>query len=392
MKKEISLLVSIHLLITCYGQTTVDSILKQVEYGNKAINANKKYWDAKQLEYKTGLTPYDPSIEYDYMYGSPAGAGNQRDFSVTQRLDFPTAYKRKKELSIEQINQTTIQQNAFRQDVLLEAKLLLLDIIYLNKKEAELARRLTQTEQLLKDYQKKLDQGEVIILDVNKTKLQLHGIKSDVDLTRNERQSLLTKLTELSGGTPQQPLDTIYPVLPVIPDFETLDSTIEANDPLIKIYEHEKLIQHKQIALQKAMNFPKLEAGYHSQGILGQSYRGFHSGIVIPLWENKNKVRTAKAGLDYLVANTDNHRLEHRLENKQLYDQLEVRRTSMQEYDTLLGSLNNTALLDKALRLGQITIMQYFLDQAYYFGAYEKYLQMEKEYHKAVAKLYKFML
>jgi outer membrane protein, heavy metal efflux system len=119
----------------------------------------------------------------------------------------------------------------------------------------------------------------VIILDVNKTKLQLHGIKSDVDLTRNERQSLLTKLTELSGGTPQQPLDTIYPVLPVIPDFETLDSTIEANDPLIKIYEHEKLIQHKQIALQKAMNFPKLEAGYHSQGILGQSYRGFHSGI-----------------------------------------------------------------------------------------------------------------
>jgi outer membrane protein, heavy metal efflux system len=103
-------------------------------------------------------------------------------------------------------------------------------------------------------------------------------------------------------------------------------------------------------------------------------------------------VALAKAGLDYLVANTDNHRLEHRLENKRLYDQLEVRRTSMQEYDTLLGSLNNTALLDKALRLGQITIMQYFLDQAYYFGAYEKYLQMEKEYHKAVAKLYKFML
>ena len=91
MKKGISLLIFIHLLITCYGQTTVDSILKQVESGNKTINANKKYWIAKQLEYKTGLTPYDPSVEYDYMYGSPAGAGNQRDFSVTQRLDFPTA-------------------------------------------------------------------------------------------------------------------------------------------------------------------------------------------------------------------------------------------------------------------------------------------------------------
>ena len=392
MKKGISLLIFIHFLITCYGQATVDSILKQVESGNKAINANKKYWDAKQLEYKTGLTPYDPSVEYDYMYGSPAGAGNQRDFSVTQRLDFPTAYKRKKELSIEQINQTTIQQNAFRQDVLLEAKLLLLDIIYLNKKEAELARRLTQTEQLLKDYQKKLDQGEVIVLDVNKTKLQLLGIKNDADLTRNERQSLLTKLTELSGGTPQQVPDTIYPALPVIPGFETLDSTIEANDPLIKVYEQEKLIQQKQVALQKAMSLPKLEAGYHSQGILGQSYRGFHSGIVVPLWENKNKVKAAKAGLDHLIANTDNHRLGHRLENKRLYDQLEVRKTAMQEYHSLLSSLNNTALLDKALRLGQITVMQYFLDQAYYFSAYDKYLQMEKEYHKAVAELFKYAL
>ena len=156
--------------------------------------------------------------------------------------------------------------------------------------------------------------------------------------------------------------------------------------------EQEKLIQQKQIALQKAMNLPKLEAGYHSQGILGQSYRGFHSGIVVPLWENKNKVKAAKAGLDHLVANTDNHRLEHRLENKRLYDQLEIRRTSMQEYHTLLSSLNNTALLDKALRLGQITVMQYFLDQAYYFSAYDKYLQMEREYHKAVAELFKYAL
>lgn len=393
MKKGISFYIVFHLLALCsFGQNSLDTVLKQVEINNKSINSNKKYWSAKQLEFKTGLTPYDPFVEYDYMYGTPAGAGNQRDFSITQRLDFPTAYKRKKELSTEQINQTEAQQNAFRQDILLEAKLLVLDIIYLNKKDVELNRRLAQTGRLLNDYEKKLDRGEAIILDVNKTKLQLLGIKNDVELNRNERQTFLTKLKELNGEVAIEIKDTLYPVLPAIPDFKTLDSTIEANDPLIKVYEQELLIQEKQIALQKAMNLPKIEAGYHSQGILGQSYRGWHSGITIPLWENKNRVKAAQANLNHITARVDDHRLAHRMENQRLFDQLEVRRNAMEEYNQLLRSLNNTVLLEKALRLGEITIMQYFLDQAYYFTAYDKHLQMEREYHKAVAELYKYTL
>src|SRR5215204_1078347 len=393
MKKRIAIYIVAHLfLMTGFAQSNIDLILMQVEANNKSIVTNKKYWDAKRLEYKTGLTPYDPQVEYDYLFGSPVGAGNQKDFSLTQRLDFPTAYKRKKELSKRQTVQTEIQQNVFRQDILLEAKLLLLDVIYMNKKRVELSRRLAQTKQLLSDYEKKLEKGDVIILDVNKTKLQLLNVKNDDVLNQNDRQIALTKLRELNSGIAVDVIDTLYPAISVIPDFQILDSTIEANDPLIKLYEQENLIQQQQLALQKAMNLPKIETGYHSQGILGQNYRGFHSGITIPLWENKNRVKAAEANLEHVTANADRHRLEHRMENMRLYEQLEIRKNTMEEYSQLVSSINNTALLDKALRFGEITIVQYFMDQAYYFTAYDKYLQLEREYHKAIAELYKYTL
>ncbi|HLP38172.1 TolC family protein [Lacibacter sp.] len=391
--KKLTIYISTCLLIgSAQAQTNVDSVVKQIERNNKSIQSNKKYWTAKQAEFKTGLTLYDPQVEYDYMFGSPVGAGNQQDFAVTQRLDFPSAYKRKKQLSGQQIAQTNLQQQAYRQDVLLEAKMLALKMVYLNKKDAELKRRLANTKKLVQDLLQKLDNGEVIILDVNKAKLQLLNIQNEVKLNENEQQITLTKIEELNGGIKVSITDTVYPAQPFIPDFETLDSTIEANDPVIKVYEQEKNIWQQQIAVQKAMNLPKLETGYRSQGILGQSYKGFHVGITVPLWENKNRLNAAKANLDYAVSNAETSRLSHRLENKQYYELLDVRLKMLQEYKELLAGLNNTALLNKALALGQITIIQYFYDESFYFIAYDKYLQAEWEYQQAIANLYKYQL
>jgi outer membrane protein, heavy metal efflux system len=375
-----------------YAQNNVDRVLMEVEANNKSIHANNKYWDAKRIEFRTGLTPYDPQVEYDYMFGSPAEAGNQRDFSITQRLDFPTVYKRRRNLSRTQIEQSELHQRVHRQKVLLEAKLAAIEIIYLNRRGAELKRRQASTQRLSEDYQKKLDQGDATILDVNKAKIQLLNIGNDLELNHNQIQIATTKLIELNGGKALAVTDTIYPVVTAVPDFETLDSIIEANDPILKVHEQDKKIMESEIAVQKSLNLPKIETGYHSQGILGQSYKGAHAGITIPLWENKNKLRAAQSNLDYAVAKADAHIIEHRLGNKGYYDLLAVRSKQMREYTDVLSSLNNSILLDKALRLGQITVIQFFQEEAFYFSAYDKYLQMEAEYHKAIARLYSFQL
>jgi outer membrane protein, heavy metal efflux system len=392
MKQTVVLIISSLLVFDSKAQDNLDMLLKQIETNNKSLQSNHKYWEARRAEFKTGLNPYDPQVEYDYLFGSPVGAGNQEDLSITQRLDFPTVYRRKRELSGEQVAQTRLQQNVQRQEILLEAKLLLIESIYLNKRAVEFSRRLYQAEQLVTDYQKKLEMGEVIILDVNKARLQLLNIRNEAALNMNAVEVTRTKLAQLNGGIEVNLSDTIYAATPVIPDFETLDSTIEANDPIVRVYEKEKAIKQSLIAIQRSMNLPKIEAGYHSQGILGQSYKGVHAGITIPLWENRNRVRSAEANLQHAISNEERHRVEHRMENREYYEQLQVRRNYMLEYHELMSSLNNIPLLEKALRLGQITIIQFLQDQNYYFSAYDKYLQLEWELQQATARLYKFTL
>jgi hypothetical protein len=52
MKKGISFIILIQLFASiCFGQVTIDSILRQVEAGNKSNNSNKKNWSAKKLEF-----------------------------------------------------------------------------------------------------------------------------------------------------------------------------------------------------------------------------------------------------------------------------------------------------------------------------------------------------
>ena len=222
------------------GQTTIDSVLVNIAKNNKTIVANTKYWEAKKLEYQTGLTPYNPKVDYDYLIGTPSNAGNQTDFAITQSFDFPTVYARKKQLSNEQIKQAEFQLNANRQEVLLEAKIICIELIYRNKFNSELTTRKQNTEKWLTAFQKSLEKGQGNIMDVNKAKLQLIEINASFQENLSISNQLNQKLTELNGGVPIQFSDTAYSSFEFISDFETLEQEIEANDPVRKYLEQEK--------------------------------------------------------------------------------------------------------------------------------------------------------
>lgn len=374
------------------GQTTIDSVLVNIAKNNKTIVANTKYWEAKKLEYQTGLTPYNPKVDYDYLIGTPSNAGNQTDFAITQSFDFPTVYARKKQLSNEQIKQAEFQLNANRQEVLLEAKIICIELIYRNKFNSELTTRKQNTEKWLTAFQKSLEKGQGNIMDVNKAKLQLIEINASFQENLSISNQLNQKLTELNGGVPIQFSDTAYSSFEFISDFETLEQEIEANDPVRKYLEQEKVIGQNEVSLSKSLTLPKIETGYHYQSILGQRFNGVHFGLTIPLWENKNIVKTQQAELILNEANLQDHINEHYYDIKQKYERMTNLKIILDEYQTLFSSLNNVELLDKSLSLGQISTIEYFMEMTYYYEALKNYLKTEMEYNKVVAELYKYQL
>ncbi|KAA9338864.1 TolC family protein [Adhaeribacter soli] len=378
---------------TGFAQGNLEKVLASVAQHNKAIAANKQYWEARKLALRTGLTPENPEVVYDYMRGRPQEiAGNQHDFTVTQQFDFPTAYSKKKALSKEQIAQTEFQAAAFRQDILLEAKLSYLEMVYLNRQKVTLARRLQTSERLYHDYQKKFKQGFASILEVNKSRIQLTTLQNEVRQIESQLKLYTEKLTQLNGGNVIAVTDTLYPAQTQLPAYEVMDSVVEVNDPILKTVKQQREIAVKEKEVARALTLPKLGAGYHSQAILGQTFNGGRVGVSVPLWQDKNKVKQKEAEILYSELQIQSHRTEHLHDIKALYDRYESLRAGLVDYQNLMQDVKSDVLLAKALRLGEISSIEYFMELTYFYNAYDNYLALKKEYNQVVARLYKFAL
>jgi len=393
MKNLLISTILVFISAVCFGQQSqADAALESIRRNNKTIQAGKQYWAAQNTLAKTGITPENPFVEYDHLYGSPAGAGVQKDFSITQRLDFPTAYGYRSKVADSRIEQQGYQQKSAEQEVFLEAKKVCIELVYLNKKQQALNRRAAINETLYDDIQKKFNLKDATVLDLNRIKIQLATVRSDLILQQGKVAELKARLTELNGGVEIFITDTIYPASQPVPGFEVLDSLIEANDPIVKSFEKDIEINRRQLNVTRSLTLPKIETGYHSQSILGQSYKGFHLGLSIPLWENKNKVRAQSQSLAYSSLRMQEHRIEHRYLNRGVYDKHVAVKQALSEMQGIINSLSSVSMLEKALRLGQITAVTYSNGLLEYYLLNDRVLELEKEYFLTLAELYKFRL
>ncbi len=394
MKNKI-LLLNILALAFCFtgnAQSNIENVLAEIRINNKTILANIQLSEARKLQFKTGLTPVNPTVEYDFLTGKPASAGKQHDLTITQQFDFPTSYVKKSQLAKTQSSQVESILTASRQNVLLEAKKYCIQLVFRNKLSVQLAQQKQNLEKLLVVFQTRLDKGEGDILDLNKAKLQLIQINKQVQQNISDISQFNQKLTALNGGKSIAFTDTTYESIRIIPAFEQLETEYENADPLRKILEQGKLIAQKQVELSKSLWLPKMELGYHYQGILGQTYNGIHTGISIPLWENKNTVKQKRAEFMYSDLQLEEHRNEHYYHIKNLYEKYINLEITIKGYQNIFATLNHAVLLDKAYTLGEITTIQYFMEMNYYTEALTNYLQTEKDFFETIAELYKFQL
>ncbi|MEJ5962945.1 TolC family protein [Pedobacter immunditicola] len=386
-----------YILLLLLGTTAakaqdLDSVLNLARKQNKALKVYQGEADVSKMAYKTGLTPQNPAAEYEVLFGTPKGAGNQQDLSIIQRLDFPSSYTYKKQASNEKIKQADHIAQAKQQELLLNVKLDFLRWIYLNQLTDNYAERVKAVEKIHFAYQKRMDAGDGNILDFNKLKLLILETKTQLKRSEQQQEQLKQLFVNYTGGTLLEVNTLDYPVTQPLPDFEELDSLIESNDPLLKVYETQQAIAAKETSLNKALTLPGFQAGYRSQSILGQKYKGIHLGLSIPLWERKNTVKQKK--LEQLTAENRliGHRLEHRQENSVYYKQYEEATYLLKEYKTLLDQLKSEQLLAKALEFGEISVIQYYNEILSLYKTRDAYLEYGLQQQQAIARLLKFSL
>lgn len=385
--KTIIIIVALLASMSLAAQENISSILFSIEENNTKLKALKEEMKAQKLGNKTGIYLSDPDVAFGYLWGTPSNIGTRKDFSVTQTFDIPTITGMKSRLANNKNQLVELQYASERINLLLEAKQYAIDLIYYNGLKKELEIRLRHAQTIADAYKQRLDRGDASILEYNKVQLNLSTVQGEMSRVEVERNTLLSELKRLNGGIEILLEENNYSPASLPADFEEWYLSAEQKNPLLQYVKQQIEVSRKEVKLNKAMRFPKFSAGYSLEKTLGQKYQGANIGISIPLWENKNRVKQAKAGV--IAAQTREQESKQQFYNR--LQNLYMRANGLQQtaagYRKSLQSLNNTDLLMRALDVGEINLLNYIVEIGLYYDTVNQTLAAERDFEKALADL-----
>ena len=393
MKQFIVITLLASAALSVNGQNSIDAVLRSIEANNKELQANNQLTVSKKLEAKLDNNLPDPSVSYVHQYGNREGMGIQGELVASQSFDFPSVYVQKNKLAKSKAASFDRQGAEFRQQILLQAKEICLDLVLLNQQRALLDQRRQNAEQLAELYAMRLETGDANILETNKIDLELLNAKTEARMNESARIAKLQELATLNGGIAIDFTDTTYMSDGDILSFEELCAEAVTFNPQLLTLKSEQVAARRQLSVNKSKSLPSFELGYRMNTATGgERFNGFLVGISIPLFSNRNNVKQAKAQALYTDLQLESTTTTVESELHQLYNQSVALKTSMDEYNTVLKSQNSLALLNKAIPTGQISMIEYFVDVTTFYQSKQNYMQLQNEYQKVMAQLYKYKL
>ena len=379
--------------LTTRAQSSIDQVLRSIETNNKSLQANTKMTDAQKLEAQTGKFLANPSVEWEQMWGNRNNPGSEYTLTVKQSLDFPTTYSNKNKLANLKANTIGFQSAAYRQQLLLNAKQTCIEIIYLRKQKSLLDERLANAETMFALYKKRFESGDANQLELNKIQLELLNAQNQSRLNKAALTAAEEQLRNFNGGNPITFDATDYPTGEELINFDQLQAAFMEADPNLKSLTGDQEIANREVKLSRSLTLPKFDVGYKRNAASDHvASNGFMVGVSIPLFENKNTVKKAKAQAEFATASLEDNRLNLKTNLQQLYQQAEALQISRADYAKVLEQQRNIELLNKALNAGQLSVIDYFTELSTIYDSHQSYLDVEKEYHSILAQLYQYKL
>ena len=385
--KKILITIALCLPIGIQAQS-IDQVLLSIEQNNKELQSQTQLLKAQKMENRTQNNLPDPTVSYSSFYKNGVGPGHGTEFVASQGFDFPTQYitrNRQADLANEAIDK---QQQAVRRDILLKAKTLCLDLILLNQEKALMDIRKQNADELDALYAKRLEAGDANILEVNKIKMERMNVQTEVAQNNAAHRSALQSLLGMNGNMPLEFADTQYPEVKPILDFMTLRDEVMASDLDLQALSFATQAAEKQVSVDKQNWLPKLEAGFRRNTDTGTSMNGFVVGGSIPLFSNRKKVQIAKAQAISAQLIQEDAKLQVENNLMALYNEMKQLKEAMDTYDVPLMH-RSLDLLKQALKEGQISLIEYFVEAESVYKNLLARMQLENQYQKVMANIYK---
>lgn len=364
-----------------------DSLMKQVLEHNRLLQAAREASRTSILRAGTGNTPPDPEVEFGYLFGDPSGIGNKINIVVKQKVDFPTAYIHRSRLREIRSSRAELEYLLVRQEVLSEARQLWIEELHLKQLDGLLEERLRRAQTVRDHMEAMMDAGEAGPLEYNQARLMLAAVEGEYEEVQAGLENSQLALAEICGGRSIVLSDTLFPDSQVI--FE--DSLLEAYryGPGALLYRQDRAEKENEEKLARSAHLPKLSAGYFSESIPSEAFRGFTLGLSLPLWENSRQVKTARSALLQSEAEAHHYLLEQETELRQKLRSREKLLLRVERLEDALNSANSMDLLAASLENGETSLAEYFYTSDFYFRNQQLLLKYQRDLLVLEAELLK---
>lgn len=370
------------------GAQGIDEILQQIARNNPQLHAQDKARNAEKIELKTNNNLDRTAVSYSPFFANGVQGIASSELVVSQDFDFPTLYAGRKKMIKKQSEVLDTRFESLRRDVLLDARLLCIQLVHQQKLSSVLKRQHDCMARLTSHCETNLQQGNATVMDLNKTRLEAMKLTTAMEECNAQIDEIKTTLTALNGNK-ELALDGIaYPTIDALPDDATLLAQYMANDLELKSAQLQNETINREISLTRQENLPSLSVGYRRNTALEERSHGFLVGAAVPLFSNRNRTRAAKARLESAEAETEHQRIHTESQIRSLISQMHATRNALQAYDAALMQTSMDTFV-KACQEGEISVIDCCREQADILEKMQDMLELEQQYHLIVASIMK---
>lgn len=390
MKHYILIVLSFILSRQLFAQAEIDMVVAEILKNNTTLQALRQNADAEKLGNKTGIYLSDPEVEFNYLWGSPSLIGNRTDIRVQQSFDFPTAYKFRRQIADLRNNQVEFEFQRSQRETATNVRQICVDLTYNQMLRKELSGRVESARRMADSYQAKFAAGEANILEVNKTRLVSLSLSKELERLEIEGQELLSGLARLNGGIPVNFSASGFQPILVPSDFEQWYAQAGQTNPVLQWLKQQVEVLRKQEKLNVAQSMPGFQTGYMSEKVVGQHFQGVTAGISIPLWENKNTIKHARAQAEAAQSMEADQKLQFYNQLKAVHGRAVSLQKNLADYRQKLQECSNSDLLQKALAKGEISLVDYLFELTVYYDSVNRLLESERDLNQAWVELNRY--
>lgn len=391
MKLRVVACACIAMASTAVAQVSIDDLVSEIVDNSPALQSQMRMLDAQRADNSDANSLANPSVEFARVWGRH-GIGNKLQLDVSQEFEWPGVYRLRSRVATMGITAAELAVIGEQLDIALEAKLALVELVYVRRQIEMLEDLKTSIDKLKEIIDASAKSQEVTIIDIRKAEFEQYKLVCQITNLKAQESELMGAVQQLCPG---HPLDFSivddYPSEPLLSREQYIEQ-MNTLDPF--------LAEKRATADQEALNaklasqqrMPNLSVGYQHQAEMGDRFNGFTVGVTLPFFENRKARGAALARQE--AANIESQALADK--NASAIDNqlslISIWSHEMAAYLQTLRGHEYLTLVEKAYAGGEMSVLDYITELQYFQESTLTHIECEYNYQKSLATLNKYRL